>query len=67
MKLQNVMGENLISKQSIIRSPGDMLDTIPHTFHNLKINNKEIYIPLANLFYNVVTDLWIPARVQNFL
>jgi len=43
-----------------------MLDTIPHIFHNLKIN-KEIYIPLANSCYNVETDLCIPARVQNFL
>jgi len=43
-----------------------MLDTIPHIFHNLKIR-KEIYIPLANLRYNVVTDLCIPARMQTFL
>lgn len=66
MKLWNVLNENLISKQSVTKSPGDMLDTIPHIFHNLKIN-KEIYIPLANSCYNVETDLWIPARVQNFL
>ena len=70
MKLWNVLSENLISKQSITKYPGDssshMLDTIPHIFHNLKIR-KEIYIPLANLRYNVVTDLCIPARMQTFL
>lgn len=66
MKLWNVLRENLISKQSITKSPGDMLYTTPHIFHNLK-TNQEIYIPLANSCYNVVTDLWIPAIVQNFL
>lgn len=70
MKLWNVLNENIISKQSITKSPGDSLshrlDTIPHIFHNLIIN-KEIYIPLANSCYNVVTDIWILARMQNFL
>lgn len=69
MKLWNILSENLISKQSIAKSPGDssphMLDTRPHIFHNLKIN-EELYIPLANSC-NVVKNLWIPATVQNFL
>jgi hypothetical protein len=43
-----------------------MLDTIPYIFQNLQII-KEIYISLANSRYNVVTDLWFPSRVQNFL
>jgi hypothetical protein len=60
------MSENLISKQSITKSPGDMLDAILHIFHSLKIN-KEIYIPLANSCYNVVTEFWIPAKMQNCL
>lgn len=54
--------EQKISKQSITKSPGDMLDIISHIFHNLKIN-KEIYIAFANSCYNVEMDLWIPARV----
>lgn len=66
MKLWNVLRENLISRQSITKSPGNMLDTIPHIFHKLKIN-KEIYIPLANSCYNMVTDLWFPAKMQNYL
>lgn len=70
MKLWHALSENFTSKQSITKSPGDssshMLDTIPYIFQNLKII-KEIYIPLANSCYNVVTDLWFPLRVQNFL
>jgi len=64
--MKNVLSENLISKQSITKSHSDMLDTILHIFHNLKIN-KVIYIPLENSCYNVVTDLWIPAKMKNCL
>jgi hypothetical protein len=42
-----------------------MLDTIPHIFHNLKIN-EEIYIPLANSCYVVKGPLDSSKSVKLF-